>query len=130
MSLLRRIFGSKHKQPDDPSVNANRTNNLYALTSEGYIIAEDIACQYDYAREYAACPHCGGQLRVAAQINRASQGLNELVCTCTQCGSRTSLLFDVSNTVYQKWLAKQLGDLYIRNYEGPPRRAERRNDRA
>jgi hypothetical protein len=123
MGFLRRAFGKKKDNGQgDPTVNPNRTGNLYALTPEGYIIAEDIACQYEYAQEHTACPDCGGQLRVAAQINRASQGLNELVCTCEHCGKRASLLFDVSNEAYQAWIADQLGDLYIRNYEGAPRR--------
>lgn len=123
MGFMRRLFSQPDQPPDDdPTINPARTSDLYRLTAEGYIIAQDIACQYDYANTAAHCPTCGSSLRVAAQLNRAAQGLNEMVCLCTNCGQRHSLIFDVSNDVYQLWLAGQLGDLYIRNYEGEPRR--------
>jgi transcription elongation factor Elf1 len=124
LDFLRRLFSrglSGSDGQDDPAVNPRRTRDLYRLTEEGYIIAQDIACQYEYAQQHMPCPRCGSQMKVMAQINRASQGINELVCSCTTCGQRTSLLFDVSNAVYQAWIARQLGDLYIRNYDGPPR---------
>ncbi len=125
MGFLRRIFGFWKRPPADPAVNPRRTRDLYALTPEGYIIAQDIACQYEFARDIARCPYCDGTLRIAAQLNRASQGLNELVCMCTACNRRTSLIFDVSNDVYQRWIASQMGDLYLRNYDGPARRPAR-----
>lgn len=115
--LLRRTDGST-----DPTYNPRRTSELYAKTPEGYIIAQDIACQYEYAREQP-CPHCGGRLNVVAQLNRASQGLNELVCLCHGCHRRTSFIFDISNEVYQKWLARNLGENYTQSYDGPPRKA-------
>ncbi len=127
MGFFRRFIGRQDDSSDnhDSSVNPSRTESLFALTKEGYVIAEDIACQYEFA-ETEPCPHCDGPLKVLAQINRASQGLNELVCACRQCGRRSSIIFDVSNNVYQDWMAEQLGDLYIRNYDGPPRRPSRR----
>ncbi|GEM_PF-1902602 len=125
MNFLRRIFSHQDEDHNDPTFNPERTDDLYALTEEGYIIAQDIACQFEYV-EHAVCPDCGGELLLVAQINRASQGLNELVCACKQCNQRSSLIFDVSNTTYQTWMSRQLGDLYVRNYDGPPRRPARR----
>ncbi len=128
MRFLRRIFGrQRESQADirDATVNPNRTEDLFQLTKEGYVIAQDIASQYEYV-EMQPCPHCDGPLKVAAQLNRASQGLNELVCACQRCQRRSSIIFDVSNEVYQGWMARQLGHLYIRNYDGPPRKPARR----
>jgi ribosomal protein S27AE len=93
---------------------------LYRLTADGYIIAQDVDCQYEYARK-TSCPHCGGALVIAAHLNRAGQGLSELVALCQDCRQRTSFIFDISNDVFQAWWAEQLGPLYIRQYDGPPR---------
>ncbi len=121
MGFLRRLFGGKAQAEDHPIINPDRNDDLYALTPEGYVIAQDIACQYEYV-EQQSCPYCGGALTVAAQINRSGQGLNELVCACQQCRRRTSVIFDISNDVYQAWLAGQFGKLYVRNYDGKPRK--------
>ncbi|MBC6937574.1 MAG: hypothetical protein DWB42_17310 [Chloroflexi bacterium] len=123
MAFKRRSTG---KSDADPGFNPNRTPDLFALTAEGYIIAQDIACQYEYV-EAQLCADCGCPLHVIAQINRSYQGLNELVTACPNCGRNYSFIFDVSNEVYQRWWAQRLGDLYVKNYEGPPRRAARRH---
>lgn len=123
MDFLRR-FRKQDSQAQthvDPLVNPQRTPTLFAPTAEGYIIAQDIGSQYEYATEHAHCPECGGQLQVMAQINRAGQGLNEMVCVCLVCYAGCNLLFDISNEVYQAWLADMMGELYIQNYDGPPR---------
>ena len=106
----------------DPNYNPNRTEDLFALTSDGYIIAQDIACQTEYVAEQS-CPQCNqkGTLRLVAQINRSFQGLNELVTVCTHCGEKSSYIFDISNDVYQQWWATMMGDAYIRPFDGPPR---------
>jgi hypothetical protein len=108
----------------DPSYNPNRTEDLYALTAEGYIIAQDGACQNEYIHSQP-CPNCQHQtLTVMAKLNRSFQGLNELVVICTNCHERFSYIFDISNEVYQTWLAGQMGDLYNITYDGPPRSAD------
>jgi ribosomal protein S27AE len=104
----------------DLATNPNRTADLYVRTAEGYLIAQDIACQYDYAN-FITCPDCGSGVRVAAHIDRASEGLNALFYECMRCAFRTDVLFDISNEVYQAWLSGLLGDLYTRHFEGPPR---------
>jgi hypothetical protein len=103
-----------------PGYNPNRDEHLYWLTEEGYIIAQDVACQHDYV-EQIMCQHCGGQLIVAAHLNRSGQGLSELVALCSECRQRDNFIFDISNDVYQTWWAEQLGPLYIQQYDGPPR---------
>ena len=112
-----------HEQ-HDPNYNPNRTEDLFALTGDGYIIAQDIACQTAYVAEQP-CPACGERetLRLVAQINHSFQGLNELVTVCTHCGKKTSFIFDISNDVYQQWWATIMGDAYIRplmGRHGPP----------
>ncbi len=109
----------------DPGINTQRTDDLFRLTSEGYIIAHDIASQYEYAQKQT-CPDCECPFHVIAQINRSFQGLNELVAACPNCGKNATFIFDISNDVYQRWLAERLGDLYVQNYDGPPRKAARR----
>ncbi len=104
----------------DPAVNPNRTADLFALTEEGYIIAQDINCQYELVQQ-ERCSQCNHNLRAIAQINRAFQGLNELVVLCTNCGERYSFIFDISNDVYQDWWAERMGDSYVRMYDGTPR---------
>ena len=102
--------------------NPNRDDDLFALTADGYIIAQDIACQHEYI--YAqACPHCGAasSLTPIASINRSFQGLNEMVARCTHCNRPAGFIFDISNTRYQEWLAERMGDLYAPVYDGPPR---------
>lgn len=106
---------------DDPLRNPQRTPALFRHTPEGYIIAEDISSQYDYVKYNAACPACRGLLRVTAHISRATRGLSEIRCECRICHHPTILLFDISNTAYQRWLASLMGDLYTRHYAGPPR---------
>jgi hypothetical protein len=103
-----------------PGTNPYRDEFLFWLTREGYIIAEDITCQHEYVQAMA-CPHCGGELTVVALLNRAGQGLSEVVSLCHDCRARTNVIFDISNDVYQAWWAAQLGDMYVQQYDGPPR---------
>jgi 5-methylcytosine-specific restriction endonuclease McrA len=108
-------------ESDQPiGYNPNRTEHLYWLTEEGYIIAQDVVCQHAYVEE-TACPACGGQLKTVAHINRGGQGLSELVAVCTHCHQRANFIFDISNEVYQMWWAEQLGPLYVQQFDGPPR---------
>lgn len=100
--------------------NPNRDEYLYWLTQEGYIIAQDVACQHDYIQA-TRCPNCDDELVIIAQLNRAGQGLNEMVAICRQCRERVTFIFDISNDVYQSWWAEQLGDLYIQQFDGCPR---------
>lgn len=104
----------------DPGMNPNRTADLFALTEEGYIIAHDINCQYELVQQQP-CGKCGHDLHPIAQINRAFQGLNELVALCSNCGERYSFIFDISNEVYQAWWAERMGENYVRMYDGAPR---------
>lgn len=106
----------------DPGYNPNRTDDLFAFTEDGYIIAQDIACQMEYIA-MQRCPMSGRPLLTVAQINRAFQGLNEVVALSPATGERYSFIFDISNDVYQTWWAQQMGDLYERLYDGPPRQA-------
>ena len=108
---------------NDTGYNPNRTKDLFALTTDGYIIAQDIACQQEYI-DMHRCPVSGQPLRIVAQINRAFQGLTELVAISPATGERFSFIFDISNDVYQSWLAEQTGEFYERIYEGPPRTAD------
>jgi hypothetical protein len=109
-----------------PGYNPNRDEYLYWLTEEGYIIAQDVACQHDYV-EQVMCQHCDGQLIVVAHLNRSGQGLSELVALCSECRQRDNFIFDISNEVYQAWWAEQLGPLYIEQYDGPPREPYQRD---
>lgn len=126
MGFLLRLFRKRRDTTlEQPVINPKRDHNLYRPTPEGYLIAQDISCQYEYVAD-APCQHCNAhQLSVMAQINRSGQGLNELVCKCKQCGKPSSFIFDISNRAYQSWLAEQLGDLYMPSYDGPPRRPAR-----
>lgn len=108
---------------DDSGYNPNRTDELYALTVEGYIVAHDITCQQEYVALHR-CPTSDTPLKLVAQINRAYQGLIELVALSLATGERFSFIFDISNEVYQSWLAAQMGDLYEPLYDGPPRVAD------
>jgi hypothetical protein len=116
MFFRKRTSGTQN----DPTINPNRTKELFALTADGYIIAQDIGCQYELI-ETRRCDNCQGKLRPIAQINRAFQGLNEVVTLCEKCGQRHSFIFDISNDVYQVWWAENMGDNYMRIYDGPPR---------
>ena len=107
----------------DPGYNPNRTIDLYALTPDGYIIAQDVACQQDYVAEQQ-CPETGRPLVIIATINRAFQGLNELVALSPATGEKFSFIFDISNDDYQAWWATQMGDQYQQLYDGPPREAD------
>lgn len=115
-----------HDTHDDPPVshdvgyNPHRDDYLYWLTEDGYIIAQDVTCQYDYVQD-TPCARCGGELKTAAHLNRAGQGLSELVAVCKDCGKPTNFIFDISNHVYQAWLADQLGALYVRQHDNAPR---------
>jgi len=100
--------------------NARRDEYLYWLTADGYIIAQDVNCQHEYV-QMSPCPHCGGTLKIMAHINRAGQGLSEIVALCPACHQRANFIFDISNDVYQAWWADQLGPLYLRQYDGDPR---------
>ena len=59
---------------DEVGFNTRRDDYLYWRTEEGYIIAQDVTCQYDYVQG-AGCAECGHDLRIAAHLNRAGQGL-------------------------------------------------------
>ncbi len=107
----------------DPGYNPDRTIDLYALTLDGYIIAQDIVCQQEYVATQP-CPETDRPLVVIAKINRAFQGLNELVALSPATGEKFSFIFDISNDVYQSWWADQMGDQYERLYDGPPRLAD------
>jgi hypothetical protein len=105
--------------------NPHRDDYLYWLTEEGYIIAQDITCQPEYIQA-TPCPECGGPLMVVATLNRAGQGLSELVAVCRGCRARSSFIFDISNDAYQAWWAEQMGDLYIQQHDCAPRLPHRR----
>jgi len=104
----------------DVGYNPRRDEHLYWRTEDGYIIAQDVTCQHEHV-ERTPCPHCGGALVVAAHLNRAGQGLSELVALCAACRQRANFIFDISNEVFQTWWAEQLGPLYVRQFDGPPR---------
>ncbi|MBI5957606.1 MAG: hypothetical protein HY866_02655 [Chloroflexi bacterium] len=108
---------------DDVGYNPERNQYLFWLTEEGYLVAQDITCQHEYVQR-ATCPHCGGKLKLMAHLNRAGQGLSEMVTICLGCRQRVIFIFDISNEVYQTWWAKQLGDLYVRQYDGPTRQPQ------
>jgi hypothetical protein len=107
----------------EPGYNPNRTIDLFALTHDGYIIAQDILCQQEYIDEQC-CPDTGLPLTVIAQINRSYQGLNEVVTISQATGKTYTFIFDISNEVYQAWWASQLGDLYVCPFDFPPRTAD------
>jgi hypothetical protein len=108
----------------DPAVNPNRNADLFTLTTDGYIIAQDIASQQEYI-DLMRCPDCGAPLTSIAHINRAFQGLNEIVVICIDCGAHGSFIFDISNEVYQNWWEARMGEAYVRAYDGQPRVAVR-----
>lgn len=117
------LFRRRTEKPrqDILGYNPNRTDDLFALTTDGYIIAQDVVCQTEYVQNQL-CLNCQHQtLTVIAKINRSFQGLNEMVAICTHCHERYSFIFDISNDIYQAWLMEQMGDLYSQSYDGPPR---------
>ncbi len=129
MRPLRRLWRGKRNEdhPKDTApaeeevgYNTQRDDYLYWRTEEGYIIAQDVTCQYDYVQN-SCCAECGGSLRIAAHLNRAGQGLSELVALCENCRARANFIFDISNDVYQTWWEAELGALYVRQYDGDPR---------
>jgi hypothetical protein len=120
--MFRRRTSPEHIE--NPALNPNRTADLFAFTTDGYIIAQDIACQQEFM-EHQCCHFCDGRLVSVAQINRAFQGLHETVALCPNCGERHSFIFDISNEVYQEWWAARMGDAYVRAYDGRPRSAGR-----
>lgn len=103
-------------------LNPQRTIDLFASTTDGYIIAQDIVCQHEYIDEQccAKCGHCGSLVAIAS-INRSFQGLNEVVTLCRRCANRQSFIFDISNDSYQAWMAERMGELYMRPFDGPGR---------
>lgn len=103
--------------------NPNRTQDLFALTPDGYIIAQDIACQHEYIM-MQTCSDSRTRLVPIAQINRAFQGLVEIVAACPESGETYGFIFDISNEVYQAWWAAQMGENYDRIFTGPPRMAD------
>ncbi len=114
----------KAKRVDiDSGINPHRTVDLFALTTDGYIIAEDIACLNEYVGQQY-CQECHNPLAVIAQINRSFQGLTEVVTICQGCGKKYSFIFDISNDVYQQWWAERMGNLYVRTFDGPARVAD------
>lgn len=100
--------------------NPYRDEYLFWYTEDGYIIAQDVLSQYEYVQS-VPCPDCDGTLRIMAHLNRAGQGLSEMVTICRDCHYSVNFIFDISNEVYQQWWAEQLGSLYIVQYEGDPR---------
>lgn len=104
--------------------NPERTRDLFALTAEAYIIAQDIACQHEFV--LAQRTDEGHPLVPIAHINRSFQGLSEIVALCPVTGEHFSFIFDISNAVYQAWWKRQLGESYQPNYEGEPRVADPR----
>ena len=117
------LFRRKRKADDTEDAvgyNPNRDEFLYWRTEEGYIIAQDVACQHEFV-SMMCCANCEGELIVAAHLNRSGQGLSELVTMCRNCGQRANFIFDISNDVYQRWMEEQLGALYVLQYDGPPR---------
>jgi hypothetical protein len=121
MPLKRKSRRSKPEQPS-PTIGYNTRRNEYLFwrTEDGYIIAQDVNCQHDYVNQ-TPCAACGGPLRIVAHINRAGQGLSEIVAMCGECRERTSFIFDISNEVFQTWWAEQLGALYVRQFDDEPR---------
>lgn len=105
---------------DHPTYNPNRDAHLFWYTEEGYIIAQDVQCQYDYI-DHTPCPQCKGQLKIVAHLNRDGQGLSEMVTVCRKCRYNINFIFDISNEVYQQWWAAQMGSLYMRVFDGQPR---------
>ncbi len=123
MPILRKSRSSQHTDTPESSTighNPRRDEHLFWWTDDGYIVAQDVNCQYEYVTE-THCPECGGSLRVMAHINRAGQGLSELAAMCVDCHVRGSFIFDISNDVFQAWWAEQLGSMYVRQYDGPTR---------
>lgn len=110
------------KRREQLGFNPNRTIDLFALTHDGYIIAQDIASQHEYVLDQRT--EEGFPIMPIAHINRSFQGLSEIVAICGQNGERFSFIFDISNTVYQDWLQDQMGELYEVNYEGSSRKAD------
>lgn len=106
----------------DPGFNVHRTSELFDLTADGFIIAQDIACQYEYIATQR-CPETGKRLRVIAQINRSFQGLNEVVAISLGTGKQYNFIFDISNDIYQEWWAETMGTAYVRQFDGPGRTA-------
>jgi hypothetical protein len=106
----------------DPGYNPHRTDELFTLTTDGFIIAHDIVCQYEYV-DALRCPETGKRLKVIAQINRSFQGLNEVVAVSLGTGKQYNFIFDISNDVYQSWWAETMGDFYVRTFDGPGRKA-------
>lgn len=103
-----------------PTYNPNRNEYLFWYTEEGYIIAQDVYSQYEFI-ENTACLQCSGDLKIIAHLNRDGQGLSEMVTVCRKCRYNINFIFDISNEVYQAWWANQLGNMYVRSFEGKPR---------
>lgn len=113
------MAGLSQERREALGYNPHRTADLYALTTDGYIIAQDIASQYEYILERFE------GLTPIAHINRSFQGLSEIVALDRGSGERLSFIFDISNEVYQAWMAAQFGSGYQRGYDGPPRQPAR-----
>lgn len=110
------------KRREQLGYNPDRTIDLFALTHDGYIIAQDVASQHEYVLEQRT--EGGDPIMPIAHINRSFQGLSEIVAICPTTGERFSFIFDISNHIYQTWLQEQMGELYEVNYEGAPRKAD------
>lgn len=115
-------IGLSQEKREALGYNPNRTIDLFALTFDGYIIAQDIASQYEFI--YDQVSEDGNPMIPIAHLNRSFQGLSELVAIDTKTGDHYSFIFDISNAVYQAWLAQHLGELYENAYEGQPREAD------
>jgi hypothetical protein len=102
--------------------NPNRTIDLFAFTPDGYIIAQDIACQYEYVLALGA--EEDRVITPIAHINRAFQGLSEIVAIDRNSGEYHSFIFDISNAVYQSWLTDYMNHQPDAAYDGPVRAAD------
>lgn len=114
--------GLSQKKREELGYNPNRSLDLFAMTKDGYIIAHDIASQYEFIYDQLSAE--GNPLTPIAHLNRSFQGLSEIVAIDIQNGDRYSFIFDISNDIYQSWLKEHLGEMYVNAYEGRPRKAD------
>ena len=56
----------------------------------------------------------------------ATRSLSSSRRCCAECSQRYSFIFDISNEVYQRWWADQMGENYVRLYDGKPRQPKKR----
>ncbi len=114
------MAGLSKKRREQLGYNPHRTPENYSLTTDGYIVTQDVASQYEYIFNQPE------DLIPVAHINRSFQGLSEIVAISQKNGERYSFIFDISNDVYQTWLQARLGPTYERSYDGPARQIDHR----